>query len=390
MRFGVDRVIDDPSLLPRAARVGLVTNDAARLASDSARCSREALVAAAVPIVRLFSPEHGLSATGADGAPAADGTDPATGLPVLSLYGTRLAPPAESIADLDLMLFDIPDVGARFYTYLWTLSHVMESCAATGTPLAILDRPNPLGGDLDCAEGPMLDEDCCASFVGRWAIPIRHALTLGELALHWQRTRLSRLSLHVVACDGWRRHQRWPSLGVPWVRTSPSMPSYDSALLYPGVCLFEGTTLSVGRGTDAPFRRIAAPWLRPDVVAGAVHDPVVRLSAARVTPEHAPYAGEACASLDIEVLDEDRVRPVALALSLLSAIIRTHRTDFAWASYPTAANPSGANHFARLAGRADLATVLETAHSPPSRGDFARWTNVGRWSDEVRPTLLYV
>ena len=367
----------------------MVTNDAARLAADANRLSRVALLDAGVPIVRLFSPEHGLSAAGDDGAPAPDGTDPRTGLPVVSLYGERLAPTRASLADLDLVLFDIPDVGARFYTYLWTLSHVMESCAQAGTPLVVLDRPNPLGGDLDAAEGPMLDEEHCASFVGRWAIPIRHSLTFGELARYWQRTRIRGLALHVVACDGWRRRHRWPSLSLPWVRTSPAMVSFDSALLYPGTCLFEGTTLGVGRGTNAPFRRIVAPWLRPEVVAAEVHDPTVRLSRGHVVPDQPPYAGVPCASLEIEVLDEGRVRPVALALSLLAAIMRTHRARFAWAPYPTAANPSGADHFARLAGPRDIAPFLEALGGAPSPSEIARWTDVGRWPDAVREMLLY-
>ena len=389
VRFGADRVVADLALLPAARRVGLVTNDAARLAADATRPSRVALRDAGVPIVRLFSPEHGLSATGDDGAPSPDGTDPHTGLPVVSLYGARLAPTPESLADLDLVLFDIPDVGARFYTYLWTLSHVMESCAHNGTPLVVLDRPNPLGGALDCAEGPLLDEICCASFVGRWTMPIRHSLTLGELARQWQRTRLPTLTLHVVACEGWGRHQQWPSLSLPWVSTSPAMVSFDSALLYPGTCLFEGTTLGVGRGTDAPFRRIVAPWLRPEIVAAEVCDPSVRLSCGEVTPRQPPYAGVPCTTLELEVVNTERIRPVAFALTLLATILRTHRAQFAWAAYPTAANPTGADHFARLVGRGDLAALLEALDGALSPAAVARWTDTGAWHTDVRRALLY-
>lgn len=367
----------------------MVTNDAARLAGDSGRRSRVALLDAGVPIVRLFSPEHGLSASGADGAPAPDGTDPITGLPVVSLYGTRLAPPSQSLADLDLLLFDIPDVGARFYTYLWTLSHLMESCASTGIPLAILDRPNPLGGDLACAEGPMLDELSCSSFVGRWSIPVRHSLTLGELALHWRSTRVPNLRLHVVPCAEWQRRESWPSWRLPWVQPSPAIGAFESALLYPGLCLFEGTTLSVGRGTAAPFRRIAAPWLQPAVVAAEVRDECVQLSTGVVTPAHAPFAGQPCASLEIQVVDARRFRPVAFALSLLAAVIRTHRAHVAWAPYPTAANPTGANHFALLAGRGELASELERAVGAPSSSDLERWTDTATWSADVRASLIY-
>ena len=190
LRFGVDRLCAEPTRLqalwrahPNAQpttmrRVGLVTNDAARLATDPSRRSREALLAAGVPLVRLFGPEHGLQATAADGAPVRDDVDAVTGLPVVSLYGERMRPTADSLRDLDAVLFDIPDVGARFYTYTWTLYHVMVACAEAGVPLVVLDRPNPLGGALSQAEGPVLRDEC-RSFVGEDAIPVRHALTLG-------------------------------------------------------------------------------------------------------------------------------------------------------------------------------------------------------------------
>src|SRR5690606_8412023 len=146
---------------------------------------RKALQDAGFQLVKLFSPEHGLLAVGADGVAQADFVDPLTGLPVVSLYGSKMAPEPQDLESLDAVLFDIPDVGCRFYTYLWTLSYVMEGCARARIPLFVLDRPNPLGGDLSQAEGPMLDEAHCSSFIGRWSIPIRHSCTLGELALYF-------------------------------------------------------------------------------------------------------------------------------------------------------------------------------------------------------------
>ncbi|HEY9170955.1 MAG TPA: exo-beta-N-acetylmuramidase NamZ domain-containing protein, partial [Verrucomicrobiae bacterium] len=177
--FGVDQVLVTPGLL--RGRIGLVTNDAARTALDVRVRSRVALQGAGFKLIRLFSPEHGLGADTDDGAPVRDGFDPLTGLPVVSLYGNKLRPPRASLADLDAVVFDIPDIGARFYTYIWTLSHVLEACAEAGVPLVVLDRPNPLGGDLAAAEGPILDVARYGSFVGRAAIPIRHSLTAGEL-----------------------------------------------------------------------------------------------------------------------------------------------------------------------------------------------------------------
>src|SRR5690606_34743780 len=154
------------------------------------------------------------------------------------------------------------------------LSHVLEACARTGTPLAVLDRPNPLGGLLDDTEGPLLDESQCASFIGRWSIPVRHSLTLGEVARHCAATRRPQAPASAGACEGWRRAMLWPALGLPWVPTSPAIRTFASALVYPGTCLFEGTNLSVGRGTDASFQGVGAPWLDPArVIAAAALPP---------------------------------------------------------------------------------------------------------------------
>ena len=390
--FGVDRVVRDGALLPLAARVGLVTNEAARLAGDAAVRSRVALLAAGVPIVRLFSPEHGLAAVGEDGAPMRDGVDATTGLPVVSLYGERFAPPAESLADLDLVLFDVPDVGARFYTYAWTLSHVLEACARAGTPLAVLDRPNPLGGVLAGAEGPMLDEATCASFIGRWSIPIRHALTLGELARLWAQTRVREARLSVVTCDGWRRDMMWPALALPWIPTSPAMPSFDAALAYPGTCLFEGTNLGVGRGTAHPFQQVGAPWLDAARVLDAVQLPAewgMQLAATSFSPGEGPYAGQACHGVRLTAVDARRVRPVAAGLALLAAVVRAHPREFAWAPYRTAANPGGDDHFARIVGVRHVAPRLLDLSSPVTPALVRQWTAATAWAGQVREALLY-
>jgi uncharacterized protein YbbC (DUF1343 family) len=277
VRFGVDVLIGQPSRWGNWHRVGLVTNDAARCATDPTRRSRVALLEAGVPLHRLFGPEHGLGAVAEDGAAVAHGKDALTGLPVVSLYGEQLWPSGEQLADLDVVLFDIPDVGARFYTYAWTLFHLLHACAAVGVPLVVLDRPNPLGGVLEAAEGPLLEE-ACRSFIGNDIIPVRHALTLGELARLWQAERVPSVSLDVIACEGWAATRGWPATGCAWVPTSPAMPHFDSAVWYPGTCLFEATNVSVARGTDAPFACIGAPWLDAAALAARVLAPGDRKS----------------------------------------------------------------------------------------------------------------
>jgi uncharacterized protein YbbC (DUF1343 family) len=389
--FGVDRLIADPALAGAARRIGLVTNDAARLAADPADRARAALVRAELPIVRLFGPEHGLAGGAADGASVRDTVDPLTGLEVISLYGERLRPSYESIADLDLMLFDIPDIGARFYTYIWTLHAIMDACETADVPLCVLDRPNPLGGLMADAEGPVLEMQF-ASFIGGEPMPIRHSLTIGELARLWQRERFPSLRLQVIACTGWARAMLWPETGLEFIPTSPAMPSFESALLYPGVCLFEATNLSVGRGTSATFQYVGAPWLDAKMIL-EVFAPFrtsgVRLDADRFMPTMGIHADLEISCVRIDVLDARAVRPVSLGIRLLAAIIATHRDAFSWATYPTAANPGGEGHFERLVGVGAIRQALENPEAAPRPLPVGAWTTAGDWEDRTRDILLY-
>lgn len=390
--FGVDRVVNFPGILPRASRVALLTNDAARLARDPRVLSRVALLDAGVPIVRLFSPEHGIAASARDGSSVRDTNDRETGLPIMSLYGDRFDPPVELLRDLDYLLVDLPDVGARFYTYIWTLSHVLEACAKTQTRVIVLDRPNPIGGNLEHAEGPLLDEGECASFIGRWSIPVRHSLTIGELAYHWSKTRVKGVEIDVIRTHGWTRGDLWPSLGIPWMPMSPAMSSFESALLYPGTCLFEATNVSVGRGTSTPFQVIGAPWLNTRQVVDSLEGVAwlgVRLERGHFVPSTGPYAGEACQAVVFKVLDARRVRPVQLGIALLAAVMRSARGHFAWSTYPTAANPSGERHFERLVGRKYLRPKLADVDERVSLEEIARWTSPRTWHDDVRAALIY-
>jgi uncharacterized protein YbbC (DUF1343 family) len=389
VRFGIDELLATPDR-PRGP-LGLVTNDAARPGGDPGTPGRLALLRAGFPVARLFTPEHGLGADAPDGAPVPHSTDSLTRLPVTSLYGENPRPAPESLGDLQAVLFDLPDVGARFYTYIWTLSHVMEACAEAGVPLLVLDRPNPLGGVMAAVEGPVLDVDSFGSFVGRSPIPIRHSLTSGELARFWKKAWKLDLDLRIVPCQGWRRSVHWPDTGLPFIPTSPSMPTYESALLYPGLCLLEATNLSVGRGTHKPFRQVGAPWLLADETTRAINEldlPGVRAAPCTFTPALDPYAGQRCGGVLMEITDPEALRPVALGLHLLSVLIRTHPGEFRWTSYPTAANPTGEGHFERLVGRAGIREVLEA--SPPNlAGRIDAWTSAPGWQERVEDMLLY-
>jgi uncharacterized protein YbbC (DUF1343 family) len=387
--FGIDQVLSTPGMLN--GRLGLLTNDAARTALDSHLRSRVALQRAGFNLVHLFSPEHGLEANTADGAAVGDGYDTLTGIPVVSLYGKRMHPPPESLADLDAVVFDIQDIGARFYTYIWTLSHLLEACAEAGVPLVVLDRPNPLGGDLAAAEGPTLDVTRFGSFVGRAAIPIRHSLTVGELAQLWNAEWKRSANLRVVPCCGWTRAMHWPDTGLPFVQTSPAIASYESALLYPGLCLFEATNLSVGRGTSLAFQAIGAPWLKAAEVTAAFN--ALKLSGIRAetttfTPSLPPYLGTSCSVVRMRLTEPCSLQPVRSGLHLLATTIATHWPDFQWASYPTVANPTGEGHFERLIGQAGIRETLES--NPPDLAErIEAWTTTPGWRERVAGCLLY-
>lgn len=387
--FGIDQVLVTPGLL--CGRLGLVTNDAARPALDSRLKSRVALQRAGFKLVRLFSPEHGLGEDAADGAAVADGFDRLTGLPIVSLYGEKMRPPRETLADLDAVVFDIPDIGARFYTYIWTLSYALEACAEAGVPLVVLDRPNPLGGDLTVAEGPILDAAKFGSFVGRAAIPIRHSLTAGELARLWNVEWKLGANLQIVPCSGWTRAMHWPETGLPFVQTSPAIASYESALLYPGLCLFEATNLSVGRGTNFAFQIAGAPWLDAAQLVERFNSrrlPGVIAEAHRFKPSLPPHAREPCEGVRLRVTDRKRLQPVAAGLHLLAAVIQNHPGKFCWSKYPTAANPTGEGHFERLVGRAGIREALEV-NPADSDARVNEWTAAPGWQERVRDVLLY-
>lgn len=401
VRFGVDRLVAEPRRRASWRRIGLVTNEAARSGTNPAVRSRQALVEAGVPLVRLFGPEHGLGGTADDGASVTDGVDPLTGLPVVSLYGVRLRPAAEQLRDLDALLFDIPDVGARFYTYAWTLWHALHACAEAQVPLIVLDRPNPLGGVPASAEGPLL-EPACRSFIGEDDIPVRHALTLGELARLWQREHCPGAIVEVVACDGWDAALAWPATRLPWIATSPAMPTFDSVVWYPGTCLFEATNLSVARGTTAPFTMVGAPWLRAEAIVqafrkhGRAHADV-HIASCRFTPAVGPHAGTACEGIRLTLAADEaaarivaqQLRPVALGMLLLSLVIERHPREFAWARYPTAANPAGDDHLARLVGRREAEGWLESTPPHALASAIADWTRADGWVDRIAPIRLY-
>jgi uncharacterized protein YbbC (DUF1343 family) len=257
LQFGIDVVLKiEPDW--KLDRIAMLTNDAAR--TNKGVISRLALKNAGFNLTTIFSPEHGIKTIGEDGAKMQDGLDEITGLPVISLYGEKYMPTADDLKNIDIMIFDVPDAGTRFYTYLWSMTYWIEAAAKFNKMVIILDRPNPLGGNLVLSEGPMLDESL-SSFIGRFNIPVKHQCTLGELAIYFNTSQYWNANLQVIQCEEWHREQLFFDWHQKWINPSPALQNIEAALLYPGTCFFEATNVSVGRGTPYSFEWIGAEWM---------------------------------------------------------------------------------------------------------------------------------
>jgi uncharacterized protein YbbC (DUF1343 family) len=322
VRPGIDVLLTDSVHLVEGRRVGLLTNQTGIDRAGVADVER--LLGAGIALIAIFSPEHGYRGA-LDEENIGQGVDSATGIPIYSLYGDVRAPTAEMLAGIDLLLVDLQDVGARPYTYVSTALVAMESARAHGVAVTVLDRPNPIGGEL--VQGPILDS-ALSSFVGMLPVPMRHGMTLGELALFGNRVLGIDADLTVIPADGWERGAWFDRTGLPWVRPSPSMPDLESATHYPGTVIFEATNLSVGRGTPVAFQVVGAPWLDAGAVIAQMGSPDGVLLADTVIVPHAPpdrkYDGVPVPGVRLLVRDRSAYDPVALAVALLRAVYLVH------------------------------------------------------------------
>ncbi len=303
-------------------------------------------------LVALFGPEHGLRGEAGAGEQVASSVDPRTGLPVFSLYGETTRPTEAMLRGVDLLVFDIQDVGARVYTYTATLVEVLRAGADHGIPVVVLDRPNPINGVN--VEGNVLDE-VFVSFVGPAPLPMRYGMTIGELGLFFNKELGIGADLSVVAMAGWQRAQWYDQTGLPWVDPSPNLRSLAAATLYPGTVLFEGTTLSEGRGTDRPFEWTGAPWIDAGAWAerlNAANLPGARFERMDVTPTASKFAGEHCGGVLVEIGDRTRVMPTALGVHMLATARELNAADLQF-------NPS----FDLLAGTDQVRIALEAGQA---------------------------
>jgi uncharacterized protein YbbC (DUF1343 family) len=349
IRPGIEVLLEDSVHLVAGRRVGLITNQTGVDASGRSSIDR-IHEHPSIELVALFAPEHGIRGTADPGETVGDDVDTETGLPIHSLYGAVLSPTPEMLDGIDVLLIDLQDIGARYWTYVSTMTLAMEAAADQGVPVVILDRPNPIGGAV---QGNVL-EPAFATFVGRYPVAMRHGMTLGELARYYQGEVGIEGDLHVVPVDAWRRDTPFADTGLPWIQPSPNMPDVESATHYPGTCLFEGTVLSVARGTEAPFQQIGAPWLDGEALAEAMNGyglNGVRFEPVRFTP-NAPSDGK------FDGVEVEGVRLVATSAdydptqAAVALLVETHRMSGARWGWLQA-------HFDRLAGTDRLRQAID-------------------------------
>ena len=332
---GLDRLQAGHWRALRGQRVGLVVHPAS--VDGNLRHTRDqaANAGAAVDLRALFGPQHGILGQTQDNMIEWRGfRDPYLGIPVHSLYGEHRKPTAEMLDGLDTLVIDLQDVGARYYTFIWTMLLCLEACAETGKRVIVLDRPNPLGGEL--VEGNVLDPEY-RSFVGLAPIPMRHGLTIGELAGFFVAWRGLDVELEVMWMEGWSRAQDFEATGLPWVLPSPNMPTTDTAYVYPGACLLEGTNLSEGRGTTRPFELFGAPFIdgrRLAAVLQAWNLPGCRFRPVSFEPTFHKFGGQVCGGVQVHVIDRALFEPVVTYTAAIAAIAGLWPEGFAWKQPP--------------------------------------------------------
>jgi len=359
--------------------VGVIANHTARV--DTAHLVDRLAAASNVEVGAIFAPEHGFRGTAGAGEAVEDGRDTRTGAPVYSLYDDTRRPTSDELKNLDALVFDVQDVGARFYTYITTMGLAMQAAAEAGLRFVVLDRPNPLGGTY--TSGFVL-EPAHSSFVGRYPIPVVYGMTMGEFARYVREQELvpavKSLDLSVVPVEGWTRDMQWPDTGLEWTPPSPNLPTWETALLYPGLCFFEGVRVNEGRGTPRPFLQVGAPW--SPVAAQQVVDtlrtydlPGVAVDTISYTPR--PMSGapsprfqdEQVHGFELSITDREAVDPLAVGIHALHAMYQQARAlgDTNFVSRP--------QHLTRLAGTDRLLRLLRAGASPDSI--------VASWRDEV-------
>ncbi len=333
VRTGLDRLLASDLDALRGKRIGVVCHQAS-IASDLRHILDHLLPGhqqGQFSIGAVFGPQHGIWGHTQDNMIEWEGyRDPRTGLMYHSLYGEHRKPTPMMLRDLDLIVVDLQDVGSRYYTFIWTTFLTMEAAQELGLPVLVLDRPNPIGGTA--VEGSGIETDL-RSFVGWRSLPHRHGLTIGEAALLFKAREFPQLDLQVIEMEGWNRRLHWPETGLHWALPSPNMPTYDTAIVYPGGCLLEGTQASEGRGTTRPFEIFGAPYVDGSEFCAGLNGaglPGAHFRPVQFQPTFQKHVGEVCEGAFLHVTDREAYRPVLTGIAILQAFLRHHPNEFRW------------------------------------------------------------
>lgn len=377
VRPGIDVLLSGDMAALRGMRVGLITNHTGKTLDG--RSTIDALHAdSRIKLVALFAPEHGIRGSADPGAKIENDTDASTGLPIISLYGKTNRPTPEMLANVDALVFDIQDIGARYYTYPWTMTLALRAAAENHKRFVVLDRPLPIGGDL--VQGNINDT---LTFVGLYPVPMRHGLTVGELATMVNRKYNVGADLVVIKAENWKRSEWYEATGMPWIAPSPNMKSVEAATHYPGTCLFEATNLSVGRGTPIAYEQVGAPWLNSAELIRrleAYHFPGVRMEAVQFTPVKPgdkKYADTLVNGVRFITTNRATYDPTHVALAALIELRKLQPQEF-----------KITNGFTRLVGNARVRPQIEAG---ASYQDIVRDWDAGaaRFREERKAWLLY-
>lgn len=349
VKLGVDVFFEQDLSSLKGKRIGLLTN---QTGVDAELVSTIRLVHEHpdLHLVALFAPEHGLLTNAREGEKFTDAVHCSTGLPVFSLYGKTKKPTDAMMDAVDIVIFDMQDIGARYYTYMYTMAYMMQACARKGKRMIVLDRPNPIGGET--VEGNFIEEGF-TSFVGLYPIPNRHGMTIGELATYFNEVFGIHCQLDVIHMKGWNRNLYFHETGLPWVPPSPNTTTVQMMLLYPGTCLLEGTNLSEGRGTTQPFEVIGAPFMDGEKLQDRVNSlgiETIRARATAFTPTYQKYAGEHCEGIQLHVTKPRRIQPLHTFVTVLAEIIDMYPKQVDFLTYGSLKHPM----FDLLAGNAEL------------------------------------
>ncbi len=365
IKLGIDRipeVIDDYKDL----NAGLLTN--ATGINSNLDMTVDILMKNGVRLKKLFGPEHGLWGVVADGVRIKDEVHPIYNIPIYSLYGETERPTEEMLSDLDVVFYDIQDMGLRFYTYIYSLAYMMEECGKRGIKIVVFDRPNPLSGKV---EGPVIKDNKFTSFVGGYNLALRYGLTVGELALYYNDRFKMGVTLDIIKMEGWNHSLYYDDTGLFWNTPSPSIPTFEHGLLYTGLCLLEGTNISQGRGTSHPFKYLGAPWtdslkLTKEIKSHSHKGIAIRER--KFVPYASRYKGEVCNGIELFVEDKVLINPLKVALDIIITIKKMHPKDFKWdTAYHEA---KGRHHFDLLVGGDGIRRMVEKGMDAQDIVDF--------------------